>query len=129
MYEQAVTSPHTWGEESAVEWGNDAFTSGAPPREVVRQLRRAIRMSVKLADFWRDPPATVPDDGGEWRTRVDLALGPRAWRPVLEIARAALDRQPSEELFREVKDRFRVVNSEFWMEGVTYEEWLAARPE
>jgi hypothetical protein len=32
---------------------------------------------------------------------------------------------PSEELFVEVKERFAVVNSERWMDGVDYEDWLA----
>lgn len=121
MYEVAVTSPDTWSAEAAVEWVADA--AGSPSKDVAKQLRQAIRLSVKLAEFWRDPPATLPEDAGDWRTRVDLVLGARAWRPVLEVARAGLGEAPSEELYQEVKDRFRLVHNSFWMEGVTYDEW------
>jgi hypothetical protein len=54
-----------------------------------------------------------------------MGVGIGAWRPVLEIARAGLDAQPSEEVFEEVKRRFREVHSERWMEGTSYEEWRA----
>ena len=37
---------------------------------------------------------------------------------------AGLHQAPSEELFAEVKQRFAVVNSERWMDGIDYDEWL-----
>jgi hypothetical protein len=58
---------------------------------------------------------------------VDIALGARAWRPTLELARLGLENAPSPELFAEVKKRFRVVYSERWMEDVDFATWLADR--
>ncbi len=122
LYRTAVTAPGTWTEDAAAEWANEAFVE-PPSREVARHVRAALRMSVKLAAFWRSPPDGVPDDAGDWSTRVDVAIGPRAWRPLLEVARAGLAERPDPDLFAEVKRRFRVVHSQHWMDGVGYEEW------
>ena len=127
MYEAAVTDPERWGEGPATEWADELFATRTPERETAKYIRRAIRVSLKLAEFWRDPPESVPADVGEWQTRVDIALGARAWRPVLETARIGLRNAPTEELFAEVKRRFRVVHHSFWMEDVSYLEWLDTR--
>jgi hypothetical protein len=41
------------------------------------------------------------------------------------MARLGLSREPSEELFDDVKERFRVVTGERWMEDVPFDDWLA----
>ena len=124
MYETAVSFPEHWNESAAAEWAEELFVMRAPEPEVLRHIRRAVRMSLKLAEFWRDPPESMTLDTGEWRARVDIALGARAWRPVLDTARIGLASSPTEELFTEAKNLFRVVHHSFWMEGVSYREWL-----
>ncbi len=125
LYRGAVISPGEWTDARLASWADDLFA--APPgREVARHVRRAMRVSRKLAAFWHDPDARVPSDAGDWRTRVDLAVGASGWRPVLDVARLGLEEAPSRELFEEVGRLFRVVHHEVWMEGVSYEEWLAA---
>jgi hypothetical protein len=125
LYEQVVTTPQTWSDEMLAEWGSEMFVDGAAPsRELAREVRRCLRAARKLRDFWLEPPPGVPSDAGDWRTRVDVALGIRAWRPLLAITQAGLHDAPSEELFDEAKARFREVHGERWMEGVSYEQWL-----
>jgi len=123
LYAEVVTVPGAWSDARAVEWGTDVLAGEAADRETARHLRRVLRMTMKLAEFWRDPPPGTPRDLDDWRSRVDLAVGARAWRPVLDIALGGLHAAPSVELFDEVKARFRVVNNEFWMEGVGFAEW------
>ena len=128
LYESVVTAPEAWTDGLFEEWGADVFSEGTPPsRETARELRRCLRMARRLREFWIDPPAGVPSDAGDWRTRVDVAFGVRAWRPVLGIAQVGLREGPSEELFEEAKLRFREVNGVPWMDGVSYDEWAAER--
>ena len=56
---------------------------------------------------------------------MDIGLGISAWRPALAIAQIGLERAPSEELFDQDRARFRVVNSDVWMDGIDYETWVA----
>ncbi len=123
LYRQVVSEADAWSAVRVTEWAGELFVEGSPDRETARLIRRVMRVGVKLGDFWRDPQGVVATDPGDWQTRVDLALGAPAWRPVLDLARIGLDRAPSPELFEEVKRRFRLVHNEFWMEGVDYEEW------
>lgn len=124
LYERVVGSPDAWTDAALEEWGVEAFAGAEPPsRATAREVRRCLRAARRLRDFWLEPPAGVPSDAGDWRTRVDLALGVRAWRPVLAIAQAGLREAPSEELFEETKRRFREVHGVPWMEGVTFIEW------
>lgn len=123
LYRDVVTAPAEWGEARIVSWAVDLFAVPPDPN-AARLVRRAMRVSHKLAVFWRDPPVDVPADAGDWRTRVDLAAGARAWRPVLELARLGLDESPSRELFEEVGRLFRLVHHQHWMDGASYEEWL-----
>ena len=124
LYEDAVTVPAAWDDGRLVDWLAACFEDGyTPSKETARSLRRCVRSARKLRDFWAD---RLGDGGGaDWRSRVDQALGARAWRPPLELARIGLAESPSEALFEEVRTRFRVVHSERWMEGVTYDEWVA----
>ena len=125
LYESVVTAPDDWTEQGFTDWANEALTDAAElPREVIRQVRRSLRAALKLQAFWVTAAPTVSDQD-DWRSKVDIALGPRAWRPTLDLARAGLDHAQCEELFVEVKERFAVVNSERWMDGIDYEAWAA----
>lgn len=129
LYQSVMSAPEAWTDDALEAWGHEAFSDGLPPtRDVAREVRRCLRVSRKLRDFWAEPPPGVPSDAGDWRSRVDVALGIRAWRPVLELAKTLLHEGPSVELFEEVKALFRVVEGGRWMEGVSFEEWLADGP-
>jgi hypothetical protein len=120
LYEAVVTDPAAWHEQAFADWAQDAAAGGID-RDQARAVRRALRMAEKLRNFWlRGEAAVVAED---WRTRVDVALGPRAWRPTLELAQHGLDVAPTSELFAEVRSRFRIVNSEPWMDGIDFETW------
>jgi hypothetical protein len=125
LYESVVMDPDRWNEQAFVDWAGETLGDLAElPREAAREVRRCLRAAQKLQAFWASAAGT-PADHDDWRSRVDIALGPRAWRPLLDLARAGLNDTPSEELFVEVQERFAVVNSERWMDGVDYEDWLA----
>ena len=128
LYESVVTSPQDWNEGRFAEWAEELAIDGTDlDRETLRHVRRIIRAATRLRTFWSTEDANRPDDHGDWRTRVDISLGARAWRPILELAMHKLEVSPSSELFEVVREQFGVVNSQKWMEGVTYEEWLADR--
>ena len=128
LYESVVTSPNEWSDQRFAEWSEELSTSsGALDREALRQIRRGIRAAIRLRAFWLVDDTSRPDDHGDWRTRVDMSQGSRAWRPVVDLAMHGLDVDPSEELFDIVKDRFSVLTSQRWMEGVDYEAWRATR--
>lgn len=125
LYESVVTAPSSWNDQAFSDWADDTLVDAAElPKEAIRQIRRCLNAARKLAVFWSGDSSAVADHD-DWKSKVDIALGPRAWRPTLELARIGLGAAPSEELFDEVKDRFAVVNSERWMDGVDYEQWLA----
>jgi len=125
LYERVVGSPDAWTDAALEEWGVEIFAGAeTPSRDTAREVRRCLRAAKRLRDFWLAPPEGVPSDLGDWRTRVDLALGIRAWRPVLGVAQVGLREAPSEELFEETKQRFREVHGVPWMEGLTLAEWM-----
>ncbi len=127
LYRAVVTEPEGWTEQAFADWAGDVLGDVADlPRPAHRELRRCLQAARKLRGFWASPQAPSPGDG-DWRSLVDVGLGARAWRPTLELARIGLDEVPDPELFDEVKNRFRVVHSERWMEGVDFAAWLAAR--
>jgi hypothetical protein len=124
LYKSVVLQPQRWTDDAFSDWAGEAVIGSVPSKAIAREIRRILRVAVKLRDFWtEDVPR--PDDHGDWRTRVDLAMGSRAWRPSLAIAQIGLEEAPSEELFDEVRERFRVVYSDRWMEEVTFFDWLA----
>jgi hypothetical protein len=128
LYENVVLHPDRWNEAAFADWAGSVATDlGSVDRDVARELRRALRVATKLQRFWSSPDADRHRGEQDWRSRVDLAVGPPAWRPTLELANAELAARPSEEAFEEVRDRFRLVNNQPWLEGITYEEWSAAR--
>lgn len=127
LYESVVIDPSAWPDHRLAEWAEELFVDDPPDRQTRKQIRAVIRAAGKLRTFWSDDAAPRPDDHGDWRARVDIALGARAWRPLLDLAMHGLETSPSPELYEVVKDRFAVVTSQRWMEGVGYEEWLAER--
>lgn len=127
LYSEACFDGESLPDSALADWIDGIATSMEVDKEVARELRRVLRATQKLRNFWMTPAAERPPDHGDWRTRVDIGLGIKAWRPLLEIARYGLDQRPSEELFVQVKDRFRVVTGERWMDGVDYEKWLGDR--
>ncbi len=124
LYESVVTDPESWGEQAFADWANETLVATAElPREAIREVRRSLRSAQKLQIFWASSASAVSDHD-DWRSKVDIALGPRAWRPALDLARVGLDHSPCAELFHEVKERFAVANSERWMEGIDFDAWL-----
>jgi hypothetical protein len=125
LYESVVTNPQGWRDQDFADWSNDTMVDASDlPKEAIRQVRRSLSAAQKLAAFWAAGASEVPDHD-DWRSKVDIGLGPRAWRPTLGIAQIGLEQAPSEDLYLEVKNRFAVVNSERWMDGITYDEWRA----
>lgn len=124
LYRDAVTAPEAWSDDELARWADDLFIE-PPPREILPHVRRGMRMARKLAAFWSADQPTA-SDAGDWRSRVDIALGPPAWGPLLEIARDGLDRDPGPELFAEVQRLFREVNGAEWMDGMSYAQWTEA---
>ena len=125
LYESVVTSPSAWSDQAFSDWADEALVDATElPREAIRQIRRCLNSARKMAAFWSGELSAVSDHD-DWRSRVDISLGPRAWRPTLELAQIGLRNAPSEELYDQVKARFAVVNSERWMDGIEYETWLS----
>lgn len=122
LYDGVSTAPEQWRDQSFEDWASDLAAEGLT-KEEARAVRRVLNMAMKLRDFWAAEERGV--DASDWRSRVDVAYGARAWRPTLELAMHGLETEPSPELFAEVKQRFRIVYSEAWMDGVDYEEWVA----
>jgi len=121
LYELAVTEPQRCTEQFYVDWAESAATGPDVDKVSARYLRRSLAMARKLAAFWTDRnPLSGPVD---WRSRVDVALGARAWRPQLELAEYLLDRDGSHESFEVVSALFPVVNNQPFLDGIAYEEW------
>jgi hypothetical protein len=123
LYEAVVTEPDVWGPHTIADWAEELAATGLT-KEQARAVRRCLRAAERLRDFWLGDRVAVA--AHDWRTRVDVALGARAWRPALELAQAGLDGDPSPELFAEVQERFRVVHSRPWLDGVDYETWRSS---
>lgn len=124
LYESVVSSPETWTEQAFADWATDAVV-GPTEKGERKALRQVLRAAEKLRRFWSGPNA--PHSTEDWRSRVDLALGPRAWRPTLDIAMAGVEMSPDPELFVEVQERFRLVHGDSWLDGAGYEEWLSQK--
>ena len=123
LYESVVNDAQSWNEQAFADWAADALVdTNELPKEAQREIRRSLRAAQKLQAFWSGDRSTVSDHD-DWESKVDIALGARAWRPLLDLAMVGLETAPSEELFDEVRNRFALVNSDRWMDGVSYEEW------
>ncbi len=121
LYRGVVTEPADWSDQAIADWAEDLAGSGLTPAQT-KGVRRCLRAAIRLRDLWERGRTISTDD---WRSRVDVALGAKAWRPTLDLARSGLDTEPSAELFDEVGRRFRLVHSEPWMDGLTFDEWFA----
>ena len=121
LYREVVEDPESWAPERLAEWAEDLGT-GDVTRDQARLLRRCMRVAAKLQRYWAAP--VTPLDGADWRSRVDIALGPPAWRPTLDLALLGLDGEPSPEVFDQVAARFRVVHSHPFLDGIDYPTWL-----
>lgn len=127
LYESVVTDPDGWGEQAFADWANDTLgETGELSRDARKHVRRSLRAAQKLQEFWGTGRSSVSDHD-DWHTKVDIALGVRAWRPLLDLAQIGLDEWPDAELFEQVKERFAVVTHDRWMEGIDFEQWRANR--
>lgn len=126
LYQQVVTDPGAWHPQALADWAEEIAADG-PTKEQTRLLRRCLRVAGKLQRHWIDPANTVT--AGDWRSRVDVAVGVPAWRPTLDLARLGLESEPSQALFDEVAERFRLVHSRHYMDGIDYATWSAGRSE
>lgn len=127
LYRAAVMEPDRWNDVAVSDWAESVAASGEIDRRDLRSLRRVMRMALKLARFWASPDGERHTAESDWMTRVDIASGPPAWRPTLDLAANALDRTPDPELFAHVAERFRMVNNQPFAGGVGYEAWLEER--
>jgi hypothetical protein len=120
LYEAVVTDPGSWNEQMFVDWSESVVADGPVSKDEAKYVRRALRMAQKLRVFWIDAP--VRRDLG-WESRVDLALGPKAWRPVLDLAEAQLRNSRSEEAFTDVANLFPLVNGDKFLDGMNFDDW------
>ena len=123
LYAGVVISPDTWTEQAIADWMQSLSLTENIDRESAKYLRRSVSMAGRLKKFWMDDHRRS-DSTIDWRSRVDRALGPRAWRPALDLAMHQLERAPDEDLFDTVGELFRVVNHHPWLDGMSYEAWL-----
>lgn len=123
LFETAVMSPDALTEQSIADWFQGVAAAADMDKLTAKLLRRLVRTAQKLATFWGSD-ARARDLSLDWRTRVDIAMGPRAWRPVLDLGQHILEQYPTEVLFESVGELFRIVNGETWLEGMAYDEWL-----
>lgn len=124
LYRGVVTEPNDWSAQAVSDWIEGVATSANVDKVSAKYLRRVVKMAEKLQTFWSVDPRAGKGDIG-WRSRVDLAFGPRAWRPVLELANHLLEVEPTEELFDTVGELFRIVNNRPWLDGGSYDEWFS----
>jgi hypothetical protein len=120
LYEGVVLDPARWNEQMFVDWTDTVNADGSPSRVEAKYIRRALRVAQTLRAFWIDA-ADRPDLG--WESRVDLALGPKAWRPVLDLAEVRLSDTGSEEAFAGVVRFFPLVHGEDFLDGIGFDEW------
>lgn len=119
LYEGCVMSPGRMGERALSDWADGVQHVEGIDKVSAKYVRRCMNAGRKLAAFWTDRDA--PED---WRTGVDIALGARAWRPVLELAEYELEGSRSEAAFDVVAGLFPVVRNQPFLDGVDYAEWL-----
>lgn len=125
LYAAVCFDAESWPDSALADWIDGVAASSFVDKEIGRELRRIVRAAQKLRDFWLTPAAGRPPDHGDWRARVDIGTGVKAWRPLLALARLGLSREPDRVLYDDVKERFRVVTGERWMEDVSFDEWVA----
>jgi len=124
LYRGVVTEPGAWSPQAMSDWIEVAATSEEVDKAAAKYLRRIVTMAERLRTFWSGDERVV-NAAIAWRSRVDLAFGPRAWRPVLDLADHLFEAQPTEELFMTVGELFRLVNNRPWLDGISYDQWCA----
>ena len=122
LYEGCVTNPADWGERAFADWAEGIQHVEGLDKVSARYVRRCMNAGRKLAAFWSDRGSEVASD--EWRSRVDVALGARAWRPLLDLAEHELERTGAEGAFVVVSGLFPLVRNQPYLDGVGYGEWL-----
>ena len=128
LYRDVVMEPERWSEAAFAEWLEVlSLDQASIDRDQAKQLRRTVRIATKLKSFWLAADAEQKSAEPSWRARVDIAVGVPAWRPALELAMTDLEASPSEERFADARARFRVVNGTTWLEGTSFDGWIAAR--
>ena len=85
LYTIAVMSPNALSERMISDWLDGVAATTQLDKHAAKLLRRLVRTAQKLSLFWRSD-TRVADLDLDWRTRVDIAMGPRAWRPVLDLS-------------------------------------------
>jgi hypothetical protein len=125
LYSGVVSEPGVWNDQRFEDWANSLGESSTLDKTSSKYVRRVMASARKLRTFWLDQP-----DGSEsdWRSRVDSALGNRAWRPVLDLLMYELKRDPSYELFERTSDLFRSVHHEPYLDGIGYDAFLETMP-
>lgn len=127
IYERAVTDPDSCSDEALAEAAQEALGSlpEPPSRQVARAFGSGVRRARRLRSYWEGKQSFELSD---WRMGVDEALGSHGWKPGFDLARIALEEDPGPELFEQARQRFRRVNFAPWLEGISYEDWVAGRP-
>ncbi len=127
LYRDVVMEPGRWSDAAFAEWLEAlSLDQESIDRDQAKQLRRAVRSATKLQSFWSAADANSKREPS-WRARVDVAVGVPAWRPGLELSMIELEASPSAERFGDTRARFRVVNGTTWLEGTSFDGWLAAK--
>ena len=122
LYETVVMRPVGWNDQMLVDWADGISATADLDRELSKHLRRIARVAEKLQRFWIEDPRR-DDQTLDWRSRVDLSLGVRAWRPLLDMAMYELERRPSADDFDDVASLFRVVHGTEWLDGMSFDDW------
>lgn len=126
LYESVVTTPGAWNEQMFVDWTDSIDAEGSLSKVEAKYIRRAMRVAQKLRTFWLEAGDRADL---RWESRVDLAQGPPAWRPVLDLAKVHMHNSPSEESFGEVSRLFRLVNNQEFLDGIDFDEWIRTKVE
>jgi hypothetical protein len=123
LYEAAVTLPTSLNDQMIQDWTEAVAGNYEIDRVGAKYVRRCVTAARKLSSFWAawDPAIESPQ---EWPSRVDLALGVRAWRPQMELALHLLVEDPDATTYERAAQLFRVVNNQPYLDGMTYEVWL-----
>jgi hypothetical protein len=121
LYRSCVMEPDRWTEQALADWAESVGSGPDVDRDVARHLRRVIGAARRLAAHWQDVERADASD--DWRSRVDVALGARAWRPQLDLAMHLLEAAPDADRFDVVASLFPVVMHAPFMDGISYVEW------
>lgn len=125
LYRGCSMEPGKWNEQAFVDWSEAVALETPIDKVLARHVRRCLMAGRRLAAFWVDRGSGGgPED---WKARVDMALGVKAWRPQLDLAFELLSRFDDESTFERVSALFPVVNNMPYLDGVDYETWRQDR--